>query len=131
MKTLTLIVAVALGAVLTGCATPATLANPDLDPSATEFTGWVRVSHDEFQLFQEQRDLRDMPSALRCVSGALPHNLQESGRDLSGAKVVFTGRAVAWSERDGVQTMSHEGARISNQCRADHVIKAQTVRVLR
>ncbi|WP_395944773.1 hypothetical protein [Brevundimonas sp.] len=129
MKTLSLI-AVAVAA-LAGCATAPTLANPDLDPSATEFTGWVRVSHGEFQLFQEQRDLRGMPSALRCVSGALPRDLQDTARDLSGSKVVFTGRAVAWNGRDGAQTMLHQGARISNQCRADHVIKADAVRVLR
>jgi len=130
MKTLALTALVAATA-LTGCATSATLPNPDLDPTATEFTGWARVSDGEFQLFREQRDLTGLPSAARCVSGALPRNLQDTARDLSGGKVVVTGQAVPWSERDGVQTLLHEGSRISNLCRGDYVIKADTVRVLR
>lgn len=130
MKTLFPALAVA-AAILSGCATAATLPNPDLDVNATIFTGWVRVSNGEFQLYQAQRDLRMPPSALRCVSGALPFNKQDAARDLSGAKVTFTGRAVPWSARDGVQTLLFEGSRISNQCRGDHVIKAQSVTVLR
>jgi len=128
-KTLTLIAAVA--ALLGGCATAATAPNPYFDPSATEFTGWVRVSGGEFQLFREQRDLDNPPSPTNCVSGALPRDPQAAARDLNGAKVVFTGRAAAWADRDGVQTLMHEGARITNQCRADYVIKADSVRVLR
>lgn len=130
MKTLSLIV-VATAAALSACASTTTLTNPNLDTNASEFTGWVRVANGEFQLYQAQRDLRMPPSALRCVSGALPFNQQNAAQDLGGSKVVFTGRAVPWSESDGVQTMLHEGARITNQCRGDYVIKAQSVRVLR
>ncbi|MBB5770474.1 hypothetical protein HNP47_000443 [Brevundimonas vesicularis] len=130
MKTLSLIV-VAATAALSACATPTTLTNPNLDTNASEFTGWVRVANGEFQLYQTQRDLRMPPSALRCVSGALPFNQQNGAQDLGGSKVVFTGRAVPWAEADGVQTIRHEGARITNQCRGDYVIKAQSVRVLR
>ena len=122
----------ALGAfALSACATASTLPDPDFDPSANSFTGWVRVSGGEFQLFKEQRDLRERAAPLRCVSGALPRNAQEAAGDLNGTQVAFTGRAVAWSKRDGVQTMTHEGARIQNLCRNDYVIKAQSVRVLR
>jgi len=129
MKTLTLVVAGA--ALLAGCATAATRTNPDLDPSATQFTGWVRVSNGEFQLFQEQRDLDNAPSPTTCVSGALPRDAQAAAGDLNGVQATFTGRTAPWSERDGVQTLMHEGARITNQCRGDYVIKADSVRVLR
>ena len=119
-------------ALLGGCATmPDTVAvDPAFDPAATEFTGWVRVSGGEFQLYAEQRQLRE-PFSRPCASGALPRNAQRAAQDLSGSQVTFTGRAAPWSDRDGVQTLMHEGSRISNQCRGAFVIKADSVRVLR
>ncbi|MFN3836174.1 MAG: hypothetical protein ACK4MI_00520 [Brevundimonas sp.] len=130
MKTLA-IALTAAAAVLGGCASTTTLPNPALDVNATSFTGWLRVTNGEFQLYQTQRDLRMPPSALRCVSGALPFNQQDAARDLNGAKVTLTGQATPWSARDGVQTLVFEGSRISNLCRGDHVIKARSVTVLR
>lgn len=102
----------------------------DFDAAATEFTGWVRVTGGEFQLYSQQRLLRE-PFARPCVSGALPRNAQQAAGDLNGTKVTFTGRAVPWAERDGVQTLRHEGSFISNTCRGDHVIVADSARVLR
>ena len=119
-------------AALAACATPAAPpADAAFDPSATEFTGWVRVNRGEFQLFQVQRDLDNTPSPARCVSGALPRNMQETARELSGSKVTFTGRAAPWSDRGTSPTLQHEGSLILNLCGGDHVIEAQSVRVLR
>ena len=119
-------------ALLAGCATmpDAVAVDPAFDPAATEFTGWVRVSGGEFQLYAEQRQLSE-PFSRPCASGALPRNAQRTAQDLSGSQVTFTGRAAPWSDRDGVQTLMHEGSRISNQCRGAFVIKADSVRVLR
>jgi hypothetical protein len=119
-----------LAALAAGCATASdTRAVPGFDASAATFTGWLRVSGGEFQLVQEQRQLRD-PMMRPCVSGALPRGLQETAGDLNGAKVELTGRAVAWSSREGREVIVHEGSRISNQCRSDYVIEAATVKAV-
>lgn len=113
-----------------GCTTVTdTLAVSGLDRNATSFTGWVRVTGGEFQLVSEQRQLRELMMR-PCISGALPQNAQDAARDLNGSRVEFTGRAVAWTDRDGPQTLNHLGSLITNECRSDYVIAAQTVRVL-
>lgn len=100
------------------------------DPAATTFTGWVRVSRGEFQLYPEQRQLR-LPFSRPCVSGALPRNAQEAAGDLSSLKVRFTGRAVRWDENRVSGAVRHEGARIVNECGGDFVILATDLTVLR
>lgn len=100
------------------------------DPAATTFTGWVRVSNGEFQLFPQQRQLRE-PFSRPCVSGALPRNLQRTASDLSGNMVRFTGQAVNWDANKTNSTLNHEGSRITNQCGGDYVIQATDVTVLR
>lgn len=100
------------------------------DAAATSFTGWVRVTGDEFQLFQEQRDLRT-PAGRSCVSGALPRNAQRASGDISGSQVRFTGRTLAWSERNQPQTHDWQGSSIVNGCRKDVVILADRVEVIR
>ena len=118
-------------ALMAGCATAAdTRAVPGFDPAASTFTGWVRVTGGEFQLFADQRQLRDR-FARPCVSGALPQNAQDAARDLSGTKVEFTGRAVAWASKGDRTSINHDGSLITNQCRSDYVIEATAVRVLR
>jgi hypothetical protein len=113
-----------------GCASlPDTRAVSGFDANATNFTGWVRVTGGEFQLVSEQRLLRD-PMMRHFISGALPQNSQDAARDLNGSRVEMVGRAVAWADRDGAQTLNHRGSLITNQCRSDFVIAAQTVRVL-
>ena len=74
------------------------------DPSATTFSGWIRVSEGEFQLYGQQRQLAE-PFARPCVSGALPRDLQRSAHDLSGTLVTLTGRAVAWDSRNHAQVL--------------------------
>ena len=119
-------------AVLLSSAAPAAIAqdNTRFDPAATTFTGWVRVSRGEFQLFREKRQLRE-PFSRPCVSGALPRNLQRTAADLSGSQVRFTGRAVSWAEGQQNDLINYEGSRISNECRGDYVIQATEVTVLR
>ncbi|QTC89786.1 hypothetical protein [Brevundimonas goettingensis] len=101
-----------------------------IDPTATSFTGWVKVTGGEFELYSEQRSLA-LPFSRPCVSGALPRDLQRSSADISGQKVTFTGKAVAWADRDSPTSLGYEGSRITNECRGDYVIAADSVRVLR
>ena len=118
---------------VTACATgDAATASPPaaFDASATEFTGWVRVTGEEFQLFSGQRDLGN-PGSRACVSGALPRNLQRASGDLSGSQVRFSGRTLAWADRGQAQTHDWQGSTITNDCRKDVVILADRVEVLR
>lgn len=121
--------AAALIAAVTAGAASAQI-KPPIDPAATTFTGWVRISHGEFQLYETQREVGEA-FARPCVSGALPQGPQRVANDLNGQQVTFTGRAVAWADRDNPQTLSHEGSRIVNECRGAYVITADSVRVLR
>jgi len=100
------------------------------DASARQFTGWLRVTGEEFQLFSEQRDLGN-PAPQTCVSGALPRNAQQASGDMSGSQVRLTGRALAWAERNQAQTHDWQGSNIINGCRRDVVILADRVEVLR
>lgn len=101
-----------------------------LDLSGGTFTGWVRVTGEEFQLFAEQRDLRT-PGARACVSGALPRNAQRASGDISGSQVRFFGRTLAWSERNQAESHDWQGSNITNGCRKDVVILADRVEVVR
>lgn len=130
MRLLTMMAGVAI---LGGCAaTGGTTAPPPagLDLSGGTFEGWVRVTGEEFQLFAEQRDL-GQPGSRACVSGALPRNLQRASGDLSGTRVRFTGRTLAWSERNQAETHDWQGSNITNGCRKDVVILADRAEVLR
>ena len=118
----------ALGACASG---PNTVSPPaGFDASASEFTGWVRVTGEEFQLFSGQRDLSN-PISRACVSGALPRNLQRASGDISGLQVRFSGRTLAWADRGQAQTHDWQGSNITNGCRKDVVILADRVEVLR
>ena len=128
-----MLLALAGAAVLAGCGTMVGNAGPapaGFDASASQFEGWVRVTGEEFQLFPEQRDLRTAGSR-SCVSGALPRNLQRASGDINGSQVRFTGRTVAWAERNQAQTHDWQGSNITNGCRKDVVILADRVEVLR
>jgi len=117
---------------LAACASTPNTAPPPagFDASASQFTGWVRVTGEEFQLFGEQRDLRN-PGSRACVSGALPRNLQRASGDINGSQVRFTGRTLAWAARNQAQTHDWQGSNIVNGCRKDVVILADRVEVLR
>ncbi len=125
-----LILTALIAATVAGCATGQTPSNvAAVTPSQTTFTGWVRVSEGEFQLFPQERQLRE-PFSRPCVSGALPRSPQLTAGDLNGSQVTFTGRTAPWSGNVN-QVIQHEGSRITNVCRGELVILAQDVRVLR
>ncbi len=118
---------------LSACATDGANTVPPpagFDASASAFTGWVRVTGEEFELFSAQRDLGN-PASRTCVSGALPRNLQRASGDISGSQVRFTGRTLAWAERSQPQSHEWQGSNITNDCRKDVVILADRVEVLR
>ena len=91
-------------------------------------TGWLRITGEEFKVYQGQRDLSG-PS-LDCVSGALPRNLQRAAGDLNGAQVRIHGRVAPWSERRGV-VYDWQGSNIRNDCGRDVVILADRIEVIR
>lgn len=122
--------AVLIAAALSAGAVAAQAPVQTIDPAATTFTGWVKVTGREFQLYSRQQQL-EVPFARPCVSGALPRDLQRSAQDLTGTQVTFTGRAVPWSSRGDAPVLMYEGSRISNDCGGDYVIQADSVRVLR
>jgi len=133
MKTVTLTLAMAGGLALAACASGSANTAPPpagFDASASQFEGWVRVTGEEFQLFAEERDLRAAGSRA-CVSGALPRNLQRGSGDISGSRVRFTGRTLAWAGRNQAESHDWQGSNIVNGCRKDVVILADRVEVLR
>ena len=121
--------ALTLGACATG---PDNVAPPPswVDASASEFTGWVRVRGEEFQLYETEPRLL-AGGATPCISGALPRNLQRASGDISGQKVKFFGRTRAWSERGDSALIDLQGSDVANLCRRDVVIQADRVEVLR
>ncbi|WP_332658934.1 hypothetical protein [Brevundimonas sp.] len=121
------IIAAAAAAALSLGACASTPPGEAFDPAGTAFTGFVRVTEGEFQLYPREAQLRS-PFARPCVSGVLPLNEQRTARELSGRKVTFTGRAVRWP---GGVALEHEGSTVRNTCGGDHVILAQSVSVLR
>ena len=107
---------------LTACASDGSNTAPPpagFDASASQFTGWARVTGEEFQLFAEQRDLRTA------------RNAQRAAGDISGSQVRFTGRTMAWAERNQGQSHDWQGSNITNGCRKDVIIMADRVEVLR
>ncbi|GAA0635581.1 hypothetical protein [Brevundimonas lenta] len=129
MKIATLLPAIGFLA-LTACATTPT-PPASFDPAATSFTGWVRFTDGEFQLFEREVQVRNEFSR-PCVSGALPLDLQRTARrDLSGQMVTFTGRAVSWADRSTPTGLTHEASIIRNTCGGDYVILAESVSVIR
>ena len=133
MKTM-IAAAVSLSALTLGaCATSGDNVAPPpswVDVSATEFTGWVRVRGEEFQLYETEPRLL-AGGATPCISGALPRNLQRASADISSQKVKFFGRTRAWSERGDSAVIDLQGSDVSNLCRRDVVIQADRVEVLR
>jgi hypothetical protein len=97
------------------------------DGSATPITGWIRVTGEEFSLYEAERDLRG-PS-LDCVSGALPRDLQRAAGDLNGAQVRIYGRVAPWSDRRGM-LYDWRGSKIHNDCRRDVVILADRMEAI-
>jgi len=131
MRTITLLASAALMLTAGACASTGamTTAAPSwFNASSSPYVGWVRVTGEEFKLYEAQRDLA-APS-LDCVSGALPRNLQRAAGDLNGAQVRVYGRVAPWSERQGA-VYDWQGSNIRNDCGRDVVILADRVEVIR
>ena len=95
--------------------------------SDTSFTGWVRFSNEEFQLYGD-RDQVLQPFSRPCVSGAASRDeMRQAVGDLNGAKVTITGRTVAWSQAANGR-IEHAGSVIRNDCGGGFVILADDIR---
>ena len=135
MKTiaLSLIAKSLIVGVLLGTVTPALAYAPPADesrPQATDptFTGWVRFSHGEFQLYADQDQVLQ-PFARPCVSGVLPRGPQRQAvLDLGGAKVQITGTTRAWSKDLPGNRIRYGDSVIRNDCGGDLVIEATSMR---
>ena len=111
---------------LTDCAIGPAM--PQYSAADTSFTGWVRFSGEEFQLYAD-RDQVLQPFARPCVSGAASKpEMAQAVRDLGGQKVTITGRTAAWSSGLPGNRISHEGSAIRNACGGDFVILADDIR---
>ncbi len=121
-----LILAAAL--TVTACATGGPSSNTySYTAGDTAFTGWVRFSNGEFQLYGDEDQVR-RPFSRPCVSGAASRGeMQQAMADLSGQKVRVTGRTVAWSEA-GNGRIEHARSDIRNDCGGSFVILADDIR---
>lgn len=119
----------AVAALSTGAGALAQTAAPPagFDPAATEFSGWVVVTGGEFKLYQTENQMRG--AGFQCVSGALPRDLQRASHDISGQRVRFTGRTLAWSEHGTAPRYDWRGSKIENLCGRNVVILADNVTV--
>lgn len=111
---------------LTACATVP--AAPQFSASDTSFTGWVRFTDEEFQLYADQDQVLQ-PFSRPCVSGAASRDeMRQAVRDLGGRKVTITGRTAAWSAGLPGNRIEHAGSVIRNECGGDFVILADDIR---
>jgi len=93
----------------------------------TAFTGWVRFSSGEFQLYGDEDQVLQ-PFARPCVSGAASRDEMRQARlDLNNAKVRITGMTRPWSQA-GNGRIEHEGSDVRNDCGGSFVILADDIR---
>ena len=93
----------------------------------TSFTGWVRFSNDEFQLYGDEDQVLQ-PFSRPCVSGAASRDgMRQARLDLNNAKVRITGMTRPWREADRGR-IEHEGSVIRNDCGGSFVILADDIR---
>jgi hypothetical protein len=125
MKT---ILALAAALALTACATSGPSSNTYVHAAGdTAFTGWVRFSNGEFQLYGDEDQVR-RPFSRPCVSGAASRGeMQQAMGDLSGQKVRITGRTAAWTGASNGR-IEHERSDIRNDCGGAFVILADDIR---
>jgi hypothetical protein len=120
---LSLIAGVLLTAVTPALAyAPVAGEEPTPQASDTSFTGYVRFSSGEFQLYANRNQV-DLPFARPCVSGVLPRDLQRQAEsDLHGAKVRITGVTRVWDKDH--PNLRYADSTIRNDCGGDFVIEA-------
>jgi len=111
---------------LSACATTSQPMSYSADDTA--FTGWVRFTDEEFQLYADENQVLQ-PLARPCVSGAASRDeMRQAVRDLGGQKVMITGRTAAWSSGLPGNRIEHEGSAIRNECGGAFVILADDIR---
>lgn len=126
MKTVLSLAAAAAAALsLSACATTLRTDLP-YAADATEFTGWLRVSGEEFALYATEQQLR-RPFARPCVSGAASLDEMRRAGDLDGERVRITGRTAAWSSDLPGHRLVHERATLRNVCSGAFVILADDI----
>ncbi|MFN3668693.1 MAG: hypothetical protein ACK4VY_05255 [Brevundimonas sp.] len=112
---------------LTACATGPSSNTYVHAAGDTAFTGWVRFSNDEFQLYGDEDQVRQ-PFSRPCVSGAASRDLMRQARlDLNNAKVTITGMTRPWSAASN-NRIEHAGSVIRNDCGGGFVILADGIR---
>ena len=121
---------VALTAVLAlgACATGGPSANTYVHAAGdTSFTGWVRFSNDEFQLYGDEDQVLQ-PFSRPCVSGAASRDgMRQARLDLNNAKVRIMGTTRPWREATNGR-IEHAGSDIRNDCGGSFVILADDIR---
>ncbi len=118
----TVLIAVSALMTLGACASAPPAA---FDTAATEWTGWVKFTGEEFELYADEDQLMQ-PFARPCLSGALPRDLQrQAARDLGGQEVKVTGTVRPWAA--GTPTMDRAGSTITNSCGGSVVVLAETM----
>lgn len=122
MKVTAFITILAATAALGACASAPPAA---FDTAATEWTGWVRFTGEEFELYADEDQVLQ-PFSRPCLSGALPRDLQrQAARDLGGQEVKVTGAVTPWTS--GRPTMDRSGSTITNSCGGSVVVLAETM----
>ncbi len=95
----------------------------------TSFTGWVRFSNGEFQLYGDEDQVLQ-PFSRPCVSGAASRDeMRQAVQDLGGQKVRITGRTTPWSMASSGR-IEHAGSVIRNDCGGPFVILADDIQRL-
>ena len=123
LKILTTVAVLALGACATGPSSN-TFIHAATD---TSFTGWVRFSNDEFQLYGDEDQVLQ-PFSRPCVSGAASRDgMRQARLDLNNAKVRITGTTRPWSEASSGR-IAHRGSVVRNDCGGSFVILADDIR---
>ncbi|MFN4092101.1 MAG: hypothetical protein ACK4FG_04315 [Brevundimonas sp.] len=95
------------------------------DTAATEWTGWVKFTGEEFELYADEDQVLQ-PFSRPCLSGALPRDLQrQAAGDLSGQEVRVTGTVAPWAA--STRTLDRAGSTITNTCGGSVVVLAETM----
>ena len=95
------------------------------DTAATEWTGWVKFTGEEFELYADEDQVLQ-PFSRPCLSGALPRDLQrQASSDLGGQEVRITGTVTPWAA--STRTLDRAGSTITNTCGGAVVVLAETM----
>ena len=95
------------------------------DTAATEWTGWVKFTGEEFELYADEDQVLQ-PFSRPCLSGALPRDMQrQASSDLGGREVRVTGTVAPWAA--STRTLDRDGSTITNTCGGSVVVLAETM----